>query len=161
MYFIKLTDKVLRKPTPKNAIYTRGSSPDSLIINFFLVIFLFSTSASALEINSNTTLANAGYYQLSWTDLNDEAVIVEESLSNSFSSSKKIYSGKDTSTAISGKPDGEYYYRVKNLNSSIWSESISVKVEHHSLTKAFMFFFLGLIVFTFTCIVILRNHKTA
>ncbi|MDX1811971.1 MAG: hypothetical protein R3240_08495 [Gammaproteobacteria bacterium] len=128
-------------------------------IALLLVLIAFSSYAGAIELSSNTTLANAGYYQLSWTAPDHEPVILEEAHSNKFLQTREIYRGNDTSTAISGKTNGDYYYRIKTVDSPQWSNSINVRVEHHSLGKAFLFFAFGFIVFAATCVVIIRNHK--
>ena len=160
MYFIKHNQTAFRKPTPNFIVLAGRTSADLVKIAVFLTLLTLPTLVPAIELSSNTEVANAGYYQLSWKLADQEVVLLEESSSESFHIVKEIYKGKDTSTAISGKPNGNYYYRAKSLSSPDWSETVKVTVEHHSLNKAFIFFFFGLIVFASTCFVIIRNHKS-
>lgn len=56
---------------------------------------------------------------------------LEEDDDNSFSSPTTMYSGSDTSTFISDRGLGVYFYRVKASNtsgSSSWSNAVSVQV---------------------------------
>lgn len=159
LYLIKRSHGTLRTSLP-NCMYFMGrGSPDLLKIAVILIFLSFPTLINAVELSSNTVVANAGYYQLSWEVPGQVAVLVEESTTDSFHIVKEIYRGNDTSTAISGKPNGNYYYRAKSINSPQWSETVRVSVEHHSLAKAFLFFFFGMVVFASTCFVIIRNHK--
>lgn len=119
-----------------------------------------SSLAATTQIQSDSDIATAGYYQLSWSNADpDTQMVVEESNNSNFDNSHQIYVGSESSTVISGKQNGDYFYRVKNLNSMQWSEVIKVTVVHHSLPKAFLFFFVGLFIFTSTVVVIVKNRK--
>lgn len=161
MYLTKRRQSIFHKSSPNCIYFTGRASPYLLKIAVFLLFISLSTTINAIELKSNTNVANAGYYQLSWEVTDQTAVLVEESQSEAFHIVNEIYQGNDTSTAISGKPNGDYYYRAKSIDSANWSETVRVSVEHHPLSRAFLFFFLGLAVFASTCFVIIRNYKNS
>ena len=78
-----------------------------------------------------------------------------------FSDAKKYYRGPDRATYISGLSDGNYYFRLREVNEaravSGWSAPVTVVVEHHSLTLAFTLFGIGGFVFALTVLVVLRG----
>jgi len=137
---------------------------------------LVSGSASAAVVlqPANST-ATAGYYQLRWhtgsttVETGDKATNkfeLVESRDPEFTRIVTIYRGADTATVISGKPDGTYYYRVrlaytKTGATANWSNSASITVKHHPLSRAFMFFALGALVFLSTLVVIVRGNLAA
>ena len=122
-----------------------------------------SPLTAAPELHTDSELATAGYYRLSWQSDIEADFLLEESTDPSFSQSATVYKGPDTATLISGRKDGTYYYRIRNIKGDIdteWSNAARVEVTHHPLSRAFMFFALGAIVFIATLIVVLLGNKT-
>lgn len=128
------------------------------------------SAMTALELHSDTHTATAGYYQLRWhwPDAPADAhfVLQETRRAGDKTVQREIYSGTDTASVISGKPDGVYEYTVRALDAQqmpvALSERVRVVVEHHSLGRAVLFFVLGIIVFLGTLLVIMRGaarHK--
>ena len=115
------------------------------------------------ELKSNTTLAKAGFYKLSWQkDLGD--IEIEEAANSQFSSVGKLYPGSDTAVIISGKPDGDWFYRARRINDKSagdWSQIVQVTVKHHSLPRSLAFFMTGLIMFIATCWLVIRGERLA
>lgn len=117
-----------------------------------------------LSLESDTSVASAGYYQLQWETGAKKTRLVE-STNPDFSDSRIIYAGPDTARIMSGKPDGDYYYRLETDAAgtpAIVSDTLKVKVEHHSLGRAFAFFAIGAAVFAATLGLILiggRNER--
>lgn len=141
----------------------------SLLPNYkFLISFFFSinlllvsiSNATALELISDSDIATAGFFQLKWSG-NSSPYKLQESLSPDFTSFKTRYHGADLATVISGKPDGDYYYRVvgDNTQQGIHSNIVKVSVIHHPLINAFVFFIAGAIVFTALLILIFRGNR--
>ncbi len=57
-----------------------------------------------------------------------------------------VYKGPDTATTLSGLENGEYQFRLQaGLNE--WSPEFGVRIQHHSLTKAMIFFGMGFCMF--------------
>lgn len=117
-----------------------------------------------LSLESDTPVASAGYYQLRW-ETGDENVQLVEATNPRFSDARIVYAGPDTARIVSGKPDGDYYYRLETNvagMSTVVSDMLKVTVEHHSLDRAFAFFGVGAAVFAATLGLILiggRNER--
>lgn len=115
--------------------------------------------ARAVELSADTRVATAGYFQLSWNA--DSAVVVEEARNADFAGARVIYEGADNARVMSGKPDGDWYYRARAAApGSEFGEALEVTVRHHSLERAFGFFALGAFVFLATLALIVTGSRT-
>lgn len=111
-------------------------------------------------LTTDTQLATAGYYQLSWqpgvawVSNKSPQFELQQATDEQFQSVNTLYRGPDRASVISGMVNGDYYYRLRliesNTASSAWSKSVLVRVRHHSLQKAWLFFAAGAIVFLMT-----------
>jgi hypothetical protein len=111
--------------------------------------------ATAVELESSTELATAGFYRLNWeTETQSETEFeLQEASTPGFADARTLYRGPDLATVLSGRADGPYYYRVRTTGAAgvgQWSEPVHVTVEHHSLARAFGFFAAGAVVFLAT-----------
>ena len=141
----------------------------SLAIFLFLTPVYLSAKTEIPVLTSDTQLATAGYYQLSWqpgtTGASNKSFQFElqESTQKNFHLIRTIYSGPDRASVISGKINGQYYYRVRvalqDDRFSEWSQPILIEVKHHSLQKAWLFFAAGALVFVLTLIFILISSR--
>ena len=105
-----------------------------------------------LSLESDAAVAHAGFYQLRW-QVGDEDVRLVEATNPEFSEARIVYAGPDTARLMSGKPDGQYYYRLEADAAgdvAVLSDTLMVTVEHHSLGRAFAFFGVGATVFVAT-----------
>lgn len=137
------------------------------------MLFQLPATAAELSISSSTSIATAGYYQLSWSSdpASETGFLLQESHQQDFASTNTLYQGTDTSSLISGKANGTYYYRVALLDDAVaalttktevpWSKPVAVNVAHHSLEKAFGFFIAGLIVFLASLLTIFIGNRKA
>jgi hypothetical protein len=125
-----------------------------------LVFFVTFQSSYALQLKSDTQVATAGYFHLSWTG-EDKVLSLEESGSVNFDVFKNIYTGTDRARVVSGKPNGEYYYRLVTMdkNKPVSSNVVKVIVRHHSLKNAILFFIAGFIVFIATFLLIINGKR--
>lgn len=126
-----------------------------------LLCILFAATAQALppELKSDTGTATAGFFRLSW-ETDAARVELQEAEDAGFQHPQTRYIGPDRATVISGKPDGDLYYRIRTRDepaAGAWSETVHVTVAHHSLNRALMFFGLGVAVFLATLAVIVRG----
>jgi hypothetical protein len=131
-----------------------------MVLTFLLVAAPPLAAAPALQ--SDSELATAGYYRLSWQSNVAADFVLEEATNSTFSQATTLYQGPDTATLISGRSDGTYYYRIRNVQDDIetaWSNVTKVEVTHHPLSRAFMFFVLGATVFIATLIVVILGSK--
>lgn len=124
-----------------------------------LITVPIQSRTPAPRLVTDVEVASAGFYQLSWETV-AERVELQESTSPDFRDSVTSYSGADRAAVISGKPDGTWYYRVRELDTAQpgpWSEPVKVAVIHHSLTRALIFLCLGIFVFVAIVCVIVRG----
>jgi hypothetical protein len=125
------------------------------------------TSAQPIiSLESDTPVATAGYYQLRW-ESGEVATRLVEANDPEFADARVIYAGPDTARLMSGKPDGDYYYRLEAAGdvtpAPVLSETLKVTVEHHPLPRALTFFAIGAAVFAATLGLILvggRNERS-
>ena len=110
-------------------------------------------AAQEVQLESDTAVASAGYFQLRWSS--SVAVELEESNTPDFRAPRLVYSGSDTARVISGKPDGDWYYRARGIDSgSTFSNTVKVEVRHHPIERAAGYFIVGAVVFLATALLI-------
>jgi len=110
-------------------------------------------------LQSDNNDSTAGYYQLHWSNTRAGIFVLQESRKPDFSDANILYQGPDTATLVSGRKNGTYYYRVRQADAgNHWSNSISVNVAHHPLSRAFLFFSLGALVFVATLTMVIRGN---
>lgn len=97
-----------------------------------------------------------GGFTLAWEA--DNAVVLEQATAPGHEDARVLYQGGDSSTVISGLPDGEYRFRLRAAEADAWADQTTVVVEHHSLARAFGFFTVGAIVFLVLIGAILRGR---
>ena len=139
------------------------------LCRFLSFVCILVTSAPAWsatpQLETDTDVATAGYYRLEWNANEVKDFVLEESQQASFDSVGVLYQGPDTARIISGRGDGDYFYRVRDLNMQSseggWSEVVHVQVQHHSLSRAFLFFAIGAIVFVATLAAIIVGNRQA
>ena len=84
--------------------------------------------------------------------------MLEESQSPDFTEPRTIYTGSDGARVMSGKPDGDWYYRAAPVESpGAYSNTVKVTVRHHPLGRALAYFTVGAIVFLATLFIIARG----
>ena len=118
-------------------------------------------------LESDTKLSSAGYFRLSWKNSSDKDTEntqyeLQEASDPAFTHATILYSGPDTASLISGRRNGIYYYRVGSVDEQaepVWSNSQIVEVSHHPLSRAFMFFALGALVFIATLTMVIVGNK--
>ncbi len=111
-------------------------------------------------LESDLPVATAGYYRLSWALDGAAATLpvfeLQESLKADFADPATVYRGPDEASVMSGRGDGEYWYRVRAADGD-WSEPVNVVVRHHPLSRALGFFAVGALVFLAILVVIVRG----
>ncbi len=131
----------------------------------FILWFLNIQNGIAQEIApklfSNTNVASAGFYRLHW-ETAIKQVELQEADNSAFNSPTVFYEGSDSATVISGKPNGTWYYRIRTIENQLrsdWSDPVVVTVSHHSLSRALLFFLVGLIMFITTVLLVVKGTK--
>lgn len=121
-----------------------------------MAILTNAALAADVPLESDTEVATAGYFQLRWVA--DSRIELQESRSADFEAARVVYAGSDAARVISGKPDGDWYYRVAASNGD-FSSPVKVTVRHHPVERAFAYFGVGLIVFLTTLLLIISGAR--
>lgn len=109
-----------------------------------------------VRLSSDTRVATAGFFTLSWQGARSARFELQESASRSFRQPTTIYRGPDTARVMSGQEEGRYHYRVRDISQpGGWSQPVTVEISHHPLPRALGFFTAGLLVFAATASVIM------
>lgn len=144
----------------------RKSLRERLTVLLFVPLFFASSICGAveLELESDTDVATAGYYQLKWDNADKNVRFeIEEADNSAFDDARRLYQGRDRATVITGRPDGRYYYRVRIVSvdgsTTSWSDTVKVEVDHHPLSRALGFFSVGAIVFIAILVAILIGNR--
>lgn len=101
----------------------------------------------------------AGFFSLNWEGA--ERFELEQASGPDHEDARIIYRGSDTSTTVSGLPDGEYRFRIREEGAEEWADETTVVVEHHPLSRAFLFFALGAALFVVLILAIARGRRLA
>lgn len=116
--------------------------------------------AAPVELHADTNVATAGYYQLRWRS--DAPVLVQEDASRDFSSPRVIYRGADNARVLSGKSNGDWYYRARTAGADgAFGDVVEVTVRHHPVERALGFFAVGALVFLATLAAIITGARSA
>jgi hypothetical protein len=108
-----------------------------------------------MELEVSPQLSTSGTFDLSWQGTPGETFRLLQLNENK--TPRVIYEGTDTARVMTGLPNGEYTYQVEGKSGS--SEARRVTVAHHSLSRAFSFFAIGLVVFIATVILVVRGES--
>ena len=133
-----------------------------------LLLLLCATTVQAapkIVLHSDTVLATAGYYQLTWSwpdaPANIKYTLEEIASTKQSKKSRDVYYGPDLASVISGKPNGTYQYLVSAIgpNQRIVAQSnqLEVVVAYHSLIRTIFIFMLGALVFIAILVMALRE----
>lgn len=149
------------------SLFHRHFSFFNTVSGLLLLVLQFSGLAHAQQqaprLFSDTQTATAGYYRLNWESADIDLVIELQQADNpAFTDAELRYRGRDTASVVSGMQDGKWYYRARSVtdsNISPWSDTVAVKVAHHSLPRAWLFFGLGALVFAATLLLIIRGTE--
>ena len=98
--------------------------------------------------------SDTGAYRIAWSGADGSPVRLEENGSI-------VYEGSQDATTVSGRPAGEYVYRVGVVRDGgvSWADACTVTVAPPSLALAFTFFGMGLAVFASLLVVVVRGHR--
>jgi hypothetical protein len=122
------------------------------------LILVSQVAAQEVQLEADTAVANAGYFQLRWNA--PAAVELEEATTPDFRAPRLVYSGSDKARVVSGKPDGDWYYRARPVSSgSSFSNIVKVEVRHHPIERAVAFFIVGAVVFLATALLIANGAR--
>jgi hypothetical protein len=124
-----------------------------------LFAFVVNADATPPKLSVDSEIATAGFYRLNWPPPAGQ-VELQESTDPVFRDPATRYVGHDSATLISGKPDGQWYYRIRALSGTHtgdWSNTVAITVNHHSLVRALLFLSLGIVVFFATMLLVMRG----
>ena len=98
--------------------------------------------------------SDTGAYRIAWSGADGAAVRVVEN-------GEVLYEGPQDATTVSGRPAGDYVYRIGLLDGGnvSWSDSCTITVAPPSLGLAFFLFGVGFTVFASLFVVLVRGHR--
>ena len=120
-----------------------------------------AAASAAPVLETDTGRATAGYFRLHWEAATPE-VRLERAPTAAFDGPQTEYEGPDDARVLSGQPDGISHLRIAALEDGrpvAWSEAVAVTVEHHPLSRAFLFFGIGGVVFLSTLALIVHGAR--
>lgn len=153
-------ESVIPDPVAKKQAHTRLHR--LFLIGLCAAVLLppYPATGAPVELRADSAVAKAGYFRLQWQAPGD--VVVQEDTSPAFATPRVVYRGPDNARVLSGKPDGEWYYRARTAGSDgAFGEVVEVTVQHHPLERALAFFALGALVFLATLAAIVRGARAA
>lgn len=114
--------------------------------------------AAEIALQSNSELVHEGYFVLSWvsTPPSSKSIVLQQSTTKSFSNPRQFSLPADGSITITGLTDGHYFFRA--IQNNLHSNTVSIRVSHHSLQKAGLFFTIGLLLFAILLLTIFTGN---
>jgi hypothetical protein len=138
-----------------------------LLLLCLLITAPVQAANHAPKLSSDHVVASAGFFRLSW-QTEARRIELQEANNPNFDNAKTLYRGPDRNSVISGKANGQWFYRVRALDAdkpdsqtAVWSDPVTVQVAHHDLSRALMFLSLGALVFIGIVVLILRGEEIA
>lgn len=141
---------------------TTERMPNPALVWALLLLFWLIPGGSSLAepaFDSPPERDSAGFFTLDWSGA--ARFELEQATGPDHADARIIYRGSDTSTTISGLSDNSYRFRIRAEGAEAWSDAAVVVVEHHALSRAFLFFALGAAVFVVLLLAIARGRKLA
>ncbi|MBS3799958.1 MAG: fibronectin type III domain-containing protein [Thioalkalivibrio sp.] len=129
--------------------------PSPLSRYLLILLCLPMVAGGAPAFDAPPERSTDGGFTLAWEA--DEPVQLEQASGPDYANARIVYQGRDTSTVVSGLPDGEYRFRLRAAGADQWSDVATITVEHHSLGRAFGFFAVGAVVFLVLIATIVRG----
>lgn len=123
-----------------------------------IVLLLISRVSSGLELSASTNSATAGYFTLAWFSPDIQVTVLQQSTSPEFHEYTETHVSNVQQSTLTGFNDGKWYFRLKGSQGE-YSNIVNVEVHHHSLSKAFLFFTLGLLMFCLLITILILGYK--
>ena len=145
--------------------------PSRILLFTLIIVLFYSTQAWSnnelpvpkFEMDQQN-ITHSGHVKIVWKWMHDQEVsfILQQADTANFSNAEIIYKGPDRASFVSGLPNGNYYFRLRAINSademaSSWSKPVVVKVRHHSLFLALTLAGVGAFVFVITTAVVIKG----
>ena len=105
-----------------------------------------------LRLDCPGSASDTGAYRISWRAEDGALVRVDEN-------ETLIYEGPESATTVSGRPAGDYVYRIGFAGTESWEDTCTVSVAPPSLGLAFLLFGVGLSVFASLVVVVVQGHR--
>lgn len=129
---VVVTNPDAQSGTLPNGFTVTAEPSEEVKIHLPLVLRDFPFTPNAPVLNAISNADGDGSYTVSWSSSEGaDTYILQEATNANFSGATTVYSGPNTSRAISGRDVGTYYYRASAANayaSSGWSNVQSVVV---------------------------------
>ena len=116
--------------------------------------------AADIALTTDTTLSAEGYFVLSWASEpeSETPVVLQQAATENFSSPLEYTLAANGSITLTGFENGRYIFRARQ-EGPLFSNTVVVEVDHHSLQRAFAFFFTGLALFLVLLMTIIKGNR--
>jgi len=132
-----------------------------VLLSSFLISTLATAQGGVEDFAADTRVATSGFYRLTWNVDQGVAVELQEATTADFEDAVRIYEGTDQACFVSGKVDGEYFYRIRVAarDPNGWVGPVVLTVSHHPLSRAGLVFGLGAFIFASTLLLVFRRPR--
>lgn len=127
------------------------------IIIIMAILLAPNSAAIAAGLTVTDDGTTAGYVTLSWRDVTGNTFELKEKTSQGW---QTLYAGGDRATTLSGLPDGNYEFQLTADGTRVGAP-VTVTVQHHSLTRAWVFFGAGALMILALVTLLVRGTRTA
>lgn len=127
-----------------------------MLFRFVILLVTFwmpSVSAFSADLDLADDGLSAGYATLTWQEVDGKIFELKE---NTTAGWRTIYSGEDRATTLSGLKNGTYEFALW-VDGAQRGEPLALTVKHHPLSRAWIFFGIGALMFVALVSLLMRG----
>lgn len=129
-----------------------------MIIRFTILYILYFLAFSPSFANDLEILddgSTAGYITLGWLSVSGNNFELKEKLNDQW---RSVYKGDDRASTLSGLSNGSYIYEL-TADGKVSKGTIKITIQHHPLTRAWIFFATGAAMFLVLILILSLGEK--
>lgn len=133
-----------------------------LVVSSLFQIFCFLTVEAAtpqFQTLEKPMRSNNGVVTLNWSGDEGARFVLQQSSTNDFVTAVVRYTGPDTTSILTGLPEGVHFFRIGMEPDGRWSTPVEVEVSYVGKGILMLLLGLGFLVVVLTVGAILRGHQ--
>lgn len=134
-----------------------------LVVPFLFQVLFFPTAEAAtpqfLPTEGEPLRSNNGVVTLAWSGDPATQFVLQQSSTETFATAVVRYSGPDTSSVLTGLPEGIHFFRIGEGREGSWSDPVEVEVSYVGRGTLLSLLGLGFLVVVLTVAAILGGHQ--